>query len=247
MIITVYNKSTVVTNNELTIIVDACNILIKSFCLYWKLLPINIVLVTIAPPQFTNYLFTIIDFEPIKKGTISYYTQIHDKVIGFVLAKVILDNGGAIYYENSTTHTIGSALFHIILESIINPSNNKWWQQNTTLLIASDVCNPVDNNVVPITVTINHTSTIVGLADFITPAWYNPEAASTERFDYADSVYAPFVLGINGFVREWNFANGPCNMECISMVTSAVTEVTEAATEAATEAVADNDIPIKQN
>ena len=223
----VYNKSTVVSNNEVAIMVAACNILIKKVCFIWNLLPVTIThLVTLID---VNYIFYIIDNTTLTPNMVSCYTSTNGKVSGYILAKNILNNGGVTLYKDATTYTVAAALFHEIVETIIDPTINTWWRLNTLNMVAGDICNPVLNNLIVVqtpnpnvnpcnklgcsfnkykgplvreTPLTNTNVVSVALCDFLYPTWFDPILTISTGivYNYANTLTKPFSISSGGYV-----------------------------------------------
>jgi hypothetical protein len=223
----VYNKSTVVTNNETAIMVAACNILIKKFCFIWNILPVTITHLTTI--QDVNYIFYIVDNTIITPNMLTCFTNSNGKFSGYILAKNIINNGGVPLYLDATTYTVAAALFSQIAETILDPSINIWWRLNAISTVAGDVCNPVFGNLVIIPTpspkfvpNINQCKKIgqrvfetpsttantvnVALCDFLYPSWYDPNSVipSNTIFNYLNTLTKPFMVSNNGYVAVLN-------------------------------------------
>lgn len=202
MQIYVYNKSTVVSNHELNIMVTACNTLIKKFCFIWNILPVTITALTKI--QHVNYLFYIVDNSVLPSSLLAYHTEINGKVIGYIMAKTIINSGGTVLHKDKTTFTVAASLFHEIAESLIDPTVNIWWQLNNIYLVAAEVCDPVQNNLVLIQTAdpITKKTIDVALSDFIYPSWFDPMATPNSGivFNYTNTLTKPFSISTGGSV-----------------------------------------------
>lgn len=54
-------------------------------------------------------------------------------------------------------------------------------------------------------------SAVVGLTNFVYPAWCDPEALAGTRLDYAGTLSAPFQVGHNGYVISVTGGAAPVN------------------------------------
>ena len=82
-----------------------------------------------------------------------------------------------------------------VIELLIDPICNTWWMNNNTgMLYASEVCDPVQSNVILINLPngIN-----VGLSDWILPAWQDVQN-TTGPFNRTNTLTAAFQIK-NGY------------------------------------------------
>ena len=226
MDIIVYNRSTIITDDEVRLMVKACNVLMKQVCAAWNRLPVNISFITWIEPD-AYYTFYVLDSDGGDPNKTSYHSEAYGKIVGYVFAKTILKNGGAILYKDNSTYTIASALFQEIAQALINPYVNTWWKMNSTTLAAGEICDPVHYNIVVITVQddlstnsnqCNNRQQIkkveVGLSDFVYPAWHNPLGKTLAnpkicndkfyQYNYKKTLSAPFTTSGGGFIMTLN-------------------------------------------
>ena len=202
-IIYVYNQSTVVTNTDVAYMVQANNFYVALFCKTWNREAPSIKFITTPLPPVSKrdphaWYFLITD-TTTEAGALAYHTEESGIVDGYVFAKTILDNKGVVLWKDSKTDTVASALCHEILETICDPNCNGWWSLDNGSYVASEVCDPVQDQMVPVPITIapNHAIT-VGLSDFITPAWMDAEAKSGP-FNFLNNLKHPFTLTQGGY------------------------------------------------
>jgi hypothetical protein len=170
--ITVVNKSTVVTDSEAKYMVAACNKLLPLLAAAWNILTPNVVF-SPAKTATGNWYFYIIDSDADVPGALAFHTEESTCVDGYILAQTILTNGGVKLFKDMVTPTIASALFHEIAEALVDPTCNGWWQSGNNLLYATEVCDPVQDTIVPVTLPGN---VQVGLSNFIYPLWRDMQA-----------------------------------------------------------------------
>ena len=218
MQIFVYNKSTVVTTTDVALMVSACNILLQKFCFIWNILPVTVT--HLIKLQNVNYIFYIIDNTTVTPTIPTCGTA---KIGGYIMAKTILNNGGAVLWKDNNTYTVAADLFHQIAQTIIDPTINVWWRLDSIYMVASDVCNPVMNNLVVMQVpnpalypnSIYNTEPIikeiplsdtnnvkVALCDFIYPSWFDPSTSSSTGiiYNYTNTLTKPFSISTTGYV-----------------------------------------------
>lgn len=205
MQIYVYNKSTFVNQTELNSMVLACNTLIKTFCLAWEIHPVTITVLNNLQHklQKVKYLVYIIDNSIIPAEVLAYHTELDQHIVSYVMAKTIIDAGGAVLYKDKNSYTVAAALFQEIAEIVVDPTVNIWWQLNNMYMVASEVCDPVKNNMVVMKVGNGGQTkepVTVALSDFIYPAWFDPLAKAPNRFNYTKTLNKPFSMSSGGSV-----------------------------------------------
>ena len=210
--ITVVNKSTVVSDADVKLMVAASNKLLVPFCTAWNLKPIHCVF-AVPTTARKDFLFYIIDTDTSVPDALAYHTEEDTFVLGYVLAKTILVNGGVSLFRNGSTPTVASALFHEIAEAIIDPFVGSWWQSYIDgHLYAQEVCDPVQNNIIPVLVPNAAGKMVtVGLSDFVYPAWSDSQATPLETYNYLKTLKRPFSLAKGGYVVYLNPSTGEIN------------------------------------
>jgi hypothetical protein len=210
----VYNRSTVVADSEVTIIVQACNNFIKAFCAAWRMLPVHVTIIT-NPPTTQNYVFYIFDTDPADPLKTSYHTQVNNKIVGYIYANTILANGGAILYDGASTYTVAAAIFQEIIQTLINPYATTWWKMNSTTLAAAEICDPVHYNMVVVNAVVNGLTSRVALSDFVFPSWYDPMGPilvnpplGVPQYNYKRTLSGPFTTAHCGFIITMAIGSG---------------------------------------
>lgn len=221
------NKSTVVTDDDVQIMVDACNLLMPEVASAWS---VSCPIVKFGPHSGaeTDWLFHIIDEDPNEPGALAYHTVENKLVDGYILAKTILNNNGVALNSNGTGSTVAGALFHELVEALGNPETNAWWkntkgkildelgnvlkdengrQISKALYCASELCDPVQDNIVAVTVKRDEKEIRVELSDFILPAWSDPNN-KTGPYNYLKTLKAPFTVAKGGYVIYKSRKNG---------------------------------------
>jgi len=220
VIMYIANQSSVVKDNDVILMVEACNILMPSVAKAWKVTcPIVKYIdeknATSEIKKETDWLFHIIDTDASVPDALAFHTVENNLVDGYILAKTIMDNGGVLLYggdENKEAETIASALFHELVEALGDPECNAWWKNNKNTInsldtngnptviknvkyVAAELCDPVQGNIVVVTLS---NGTKVGLSDFVLPAWSEP-TNKTGPYNYTETLKAPFVIDKGGY------------------------------------------------
>lgn len=203
MQISVINHTTCIPDSDVKIMISACNVLLPQVAKDWNISPLPIVNFrdknTKSP---ANWVFAMIDVDASQPDALAYHTEIGDNVVGYILCKTILDNGGVTLYKDNQTPTVASALFHELAEALVDPTVNIYWQNGSGDFITGEVCDPVQDNIVLIPVPDPvHLGKIinVGLSDYVLPVWKDTEAARA-KFNYLNTLPAPFTMSPGGYM-----------------------------------------------
>ena len=205
MLIAVINQSTLINNNDAQTMCQAIQKqLLLHFCPAYKLQPVKIAFYADAMkvPGYA-WQISLIDDDASVPGALGYHTEQGDKVIGFVMAKPVLDAGGVVLYDaiNPQNISIASVLSHEVLETCADRFVNAWVDgiklpQGDQF--AYEVCDPVEDQ----SYTVDVNGTLVSVSDFVFAAWFNPDATMqfNAPFNYLKSLNAPFTLSAGGYM-----------------------------------------------
>ena len=178
------------------LMITALNTLLPAFCTTWA--PSGKQYnVAVAPSGFkaSNPYCVFSDTADVA-GALAYHTETGNIPISKVFVKTVLYYGGAILLgATNSVPTVAQAFAHEIFEMIGNLNVNIWWQLNNGNLVPGEVCDPVEGNMVRVQVG----SVVVGLSDYILPAWADPQA-TTGPFNYLNTLTKPFQLAKGGYV-----------------------------------------------
>jgi len=172
--ITIINNSTVVADVDVQSMVEACNQFLPNLTGAWNMGNPQVVFNS-DKTATGNWHFYIVNTDSDVPGALAYHTETNDQVVGYILAQTILQNGGVVLYQDHNTPSVASALFHEIAEALIDPTVNIWWLAGNNQMYAGEVCDPVQDNIVPVVLDSNNQIT-VGLSNFIFPAWRDQQA-----------------------------------------------------------------------
>jgi hypothetical protein len=180
--------------------VTALNMLLPQFCRDWSINPFTAVYVpkTSTSIPANTYIIYLMDNTDVA-GTLAYHDLSSDIPYGKVFAKTVIANGGVLLYEPTLKlPTVAQTLAHEVFELIVDPRCTMWWMNyNTGLLIASEVCDPVENNVVVVTLP---NGTKVGMSDWILPSWQDVQN-TRGPFNHLNTLTAPFQIK-NGYAIQ---------------------------------------------
>jgi len=180
--------------------VTALNTLLVQFCKDWSLTAFSAVYVPKATTNIpaNTYIIYLMDNSDVN-GALAYHDLLSDIPYGKVFAKTVIANGGVLLYEPTLKlPTVAQTLAHEVFELIIDPRCNVWWMNYYTgILVAAEVCDPVENNVVVVTLP---NGTKVGMSDWILPSWQ--DAQNTKGpFNHLNTLTAPFQIK-NGYTIQ---------------------------------------------
>ena len=206
IVMNVYKTSTLLSDGDMYTMVDACKSAIKIAAATWNYNAPTINYIKGSPTNIaTNLTFVIVD-------TISDELM---NVAGHIYAEDIQNNAHRDdtkwkFYIDNTTETCSASLFHVLLETLINPFGSQFAHDyNTKQFNAIEVCNPVESNIFTVNIPLkdnnnniiknSHKQTMmqnVGLSNFIYPSWIN---ASNPKYDYMGILQAPFQIAPHGY------------------------------------------------
>ena len=190
-----FNQSTVLKSSDMMLMINALNTMLPAFCATWA----NKSYVCQAAPttmKSATSMYCVFMDTSDQAGALAYHSEGSNVPYGKVFVKTILSYGGVtLMGPNKSTPTVAQAFAHEIFEMIGNPNANIWWQLSNGYLIPGEVADPVQGDMVPITVG----STVVGLSDYILPSWMNPQATKGP-YNYLNTLTKPFQLASGGYV-----------------------------------------------
>jgi hypothetical protein len=190
-----FNQSTLLKSSDMFLMINALNMLLPAFCKMWS--PQQYVCQA-APPntRIGTSLYCVFLDSSDAVGALAYHTEVGNVPFSKVFVKTILQYGGAILMgSKSSTPTVSQAFSHEIYEMIVNMNINVWWQVNATSLVAAEVADPVEGNIVPVKVG----SSTVGLSDYVLPAWSDPQA-NKGPYNYLNTLSKPFQVAKGGYL-----------------------------------------------
>lgn len=148
-------------------------------------------------------VFVIYDNTDIAEA-LAYHMDPDGQIAGYVFAKTILDEGGVVLYKDSTTPTVSSALFHEIAETLLNRNCNGWWYDGYETYYAMEICDPVQNTIIPFDIMNGKRRITVGMSDYILPSWGDFMPPQNAKFNYLNTLTQPFTLSEGGYAIVFN-------------------------------------------
>lgn len=187
----VTNESTRVSDQDVKTMVSAVAAQVQDhFAPAWQI-PANPVtyLEAGAPRPGAGAVLTVVD-NPDQPNVLGWHTEgAQDVIYGYVFAAPILDNAGAVL--TGATYTVAATLSHEVLETIADPHVNLWTTGPSGTLISQEVCDPVENG--------SYEINGVSVSNFVTPNWFDAQAAPGAPMDYLGRVLQPFQMDQGGY------------------------------------------------
>jgi hypothetical protein len=204
MLIAVVNQSTLVNNAEVQLMCQAIQIqLTRDVFPAWNIAcgTVSFYPTASAVPAGAWTIF-VIDNDTQVAGALGYHEETADKVVGYIMCQPILSNGGTVMNFNPANpgaYAVSSTLSHEIIEAV-GDCFAGFWSDGTPIPqgteYAMELCDPVENDSYPITVA---NGTVVAVSNFITPAWFDPQATSG-KFDFLGKLTKPFSMDNGGYM-----------------------------------------------
>lgn len=187
----VTNQSTRVRDQDVKTMADAVAAQVRDhFAPAWQI-PANPVayLEKGAPRPTSGAVLTVVD-NPDQPGVLGWHTEGgHGVIYGYVFAAPVLDHGGQVL--TGATYTVAATLSHEVLETIADPHVNLWATGPSGTLISQEVCDPVENG--------SYEINGVSVSNFVTPNWFDAQAAPGAAMDHLGRVSRPFQMDRGGY------------------------------------------------
>lgn len=227
MKIAIVNQSTSVSNNDFYCMVAAARLQISNeFSWAWgtERGPADIEIysdVNSIPDGY--WVVTIVD-DPEQSSYFGYHVNTTPVSQSIIFADTIINYGCPVLHDpnDPAFFTVSSVLCHELLEMIVDPCVNDWWDGPGLTLdghvypivsYAAEVCDPVYFGVYTKTISgdIGLSSPLsspvdVNVCNFIYPAWKDVYADSSSQFDQMEVLTAPFSLDSGGYMLVRNAA-----------------------------------------
>jgi len=191
-----FNKSSVLKNTDMFLMINAINTMLPAFCRAWSLKPCSCIA---APPNTrvgSTGMYCVFLDTSTSPGTLAFHTETGNVPYGEIFVKTVLQYGGAMLMgSKNSVPTVAQAFSHEIFEMLVNPNINVWWQVSNSKLVPAEVCDPVQGSVVPIRVG----SVIVGMSDYILPEWNDPQS-TRGPYNFLNTLTRPFQMSKGGYL-----------------------------------------------
>lgn len=189
----VINQSTLVSNDEVYEMVQACNAQLRDHVApAWERTRVVVeyhrgtleeVQVAAEPGSWVQ---AVVD-KPDQPGVLGWHWM-DDKgrVYGFTFAEPCLNAGGTALQG---TYAVSAVLSHEVVETFLNPFCNGWYDSGRGFLVASEGSDPVEAD--------TYDLGGVTVSNFIRPEYFDPHA--TAKFDYLGKLTQPFSMSPGGY------------------------------------------------
>jgi hypothetical protein len=192
----VFNKSSVLKNTDMFLMINAINVMLPAFCKTWSLKECTCIAAPSNTKPGTNGMYCVFLDHSTSPGTLAFHTEYDNIPYGEIFVKTVLQYGGSVLMgANRTVPTVAQAFSHEIFEMLVNPNVNVWWQTSNTTLVPAEVCDPVQGMIVPIKVG----SVMVGLSDYIFPEWNDPQSKKGP-YHFLNTLRRPFQMARGGYL-----------------------------------------------
>lgn len=189
----VINESTEVSDSDASLMTRACATQVHYHAApWWGKSPVP---VTFLPSSAKSsippgaWAIALLD-DPDQADALGWHTEDQGDVIyGRVFARPILDNKGGVL---SGEYSVSATLSHEILETLVDPHCNGWMQNaQDGSMWAMEVCDPVESD--------SYEIGGVAVSNFVTPHFFDADAAKGERLDILKKAVSPFGLDAGGY------------------------------------------------
>ena len=194
--ISCFNSSTLLKDSDMFIMINAINVLLPRFCTSWRLPQYKCAAAPKTTVPGSTGMYCVFLDTTDAPGAAAYHTAANGVAISRVFVKTIFTYKG-VPLKGATTSvpTVSQAFCHEIFEMINNPMLNVWWQRPNQSLVPAETVDPVQGNVIPITVG----GVTVYLSDYILPEWSNPQS-KRGPYNYLNTLSKPFQVAKGGYV-----------------------------------------------
>lgn len=209
--------TTIAVINKSTLISDAEGLLMTKACQYqmtyhaarllgrsgWKLVYVP----SAGTAPAGAFPIVILD-DSDQANALGYHTEDpNGQIWGRVFAKPVLSNGGT---SLRGALSVSAVLSHEVLETFVDRSVNYWADtMDGKHMIALEVADPVENDAYDVKIKdASGVKISVAVSNFVSDAWFDPQAASTSRRDWMKTTPAPLKMSSGGYIVVLNYTTG---------------------------------------
>jgi hypothetical protein len=193
MLIAILNQSTLVSDADAAAMTEAIATQVRlDAAPLWDRAPAAVIFYTDpgAVPAAAHGIALVDTIKDQPKGVLGFHTEDHGgKLWGVVAAKPELDSGAKV---TTGDWSVSSVLSHEVLEMFIDPNCNLWANDGNGSAYSFEVCDPVEAP--------TYAVSGVSVSNFVTPSWFDSQAAATAGFDKLGKLTAPFTIVKGGYV-----------------------------------------------
>lgn len=193
MLIAIMNQSSLVSDDDALKMTQAVAAQVRfDVAPLWDKLPAAVIFYTdpssVPAPAHGIYLVDTINDQP--PGVLGFHTEDQrGKLWGVVAAQPELDNGAQV---TTGDWSVSSVLSHEVLEMFVDPNCCLWSSNGRDRVYTLEVCDPVEAP--------SYEVNGVSVSNFVTPAWFDPQAPGGSQFDRLGELSAPFSILPGGYV-----------------------------------------------
>lgn len=193
MLIAILNQSTLISDTDAAAMTQAIATQVRlDAAPLWDRAPAAVVFYTdpAAVPAAAHGIAIVDTIQDQPQGVLGFHTE--DKggnLWGVVAAKPELDSGRQV---TTGDWSVSSVLSHEVLEMFVDPNCNLWANDGQGSAYSFEVCDPVEAP--------TYTVSGVSVSNFVTPAWFDPLASATARFDKLGQLKSAFSILKGGYV-----------------------------------------------
>jgi hypothetical protein len=193
MLIAILNQSKNVTAAQAAAMTEAVAAQVRMDAApLWDRAPAAVVFYTDpAAVPATAHAITLVDtIADQPKGVLGFHTEDQrGKLWGVVATQPELGNGANV---STGDWSVSSVLSHEVLEMFVDPNCNLWANNGAGSVYTLEVCDPVEAPTYPVGG--------VSVSNFVTPAWFDPQAPAGSQFDKLGLLTEPFTILKGGYV-----------------------------------------------
>jgi len=193
MLIAILNQSSLVSDADAESMTEAVATQVRMDAApLWDRAPAAVVFYTdpSAVPATAHGIAIVDTIQDQPQGVLGFHTEDKGgKLWGVVAAKPELDNGAKV---TTGDWSVSSILSHEVLEMYIDPNCNLWANDGDGAAYSFEVCDPVEAP--------TYAVSGISVSNFVTPAWFDQQAAKTAQFDKLSQLKAPFSILKGGYV-----------------------------------------------
>jgi hypothetical protein len=193
MLIAILNQSKLITDDQASAMTQAIATQVRMDAApLWDRSPAAVIFYTDpkAVPATAHGIAIVDTIQDQPQGVLGFHTEDPGgRLWGVVAAKPELDNHGQ---ATTGDWSVSSVLSHEVLEMYIDPNCNLWANDHKGKAYAFEVCDPVEAP----TYDVNG----VSVSNFVTPAWFDWQAAPTAQFDKLGLLPSAFSILKGGYV-----------------------------------------------
>ncbi|MFD0351670.1 hypothetical protein ACFQ0M_47595 [Kitasatospora aburaviensis] len=204
MIIAVINHSTLITDDQVQLAVQACAAQVQHHVSpHWGVRPITVVAASRKQPLPPGAAVIGIFDDADQEGALGWHTEdSHGTVYGKVFARPVLDNGGQPLHG---ALSVSAVLSHEVLETYLDPAVQLWAQDGHGVLWAYEICDPVEDS----TYEVKVAGQPVAVSNFVLPAWFDAQAPAHTPVDYLEHLQRPFEVAAGGYAVRMHAGDTP--------------------------------------